>query len=343
MEELYADPNYRRKMYFSHCCLCDLPDLKSLCHWYPDDHLVGSVDGDGDTGSLLAATEEKGLDVLKWLYAHGDSVILANHYGRTPLMEAALWGRLETVRYLIGLGVSLKAIDANGMRAVDLADNTQRNTKERTIRSGEIYREHPEADRRRELIRAFFERTSPTPMSTASTAVPPRRRAFFDRKPNGKLDILRPQELVGPPGRQLQKAFATLDRGPNYPYVNAMSGYTQSGWPNVLDNEEWTTKAEVLRAHFKLPANTRLASHVEPQLLAYLLDRHSLFHFMEYDLANLEEVKPPNLAEAIITISKNEVCASCTTFIEHFRAHFPDLPVRFDCVGDTAPPPLRTL
>jgi hypothetical protein len=337
LQELYNDPDFRRKMYVSHCCYAELPDLKLLCNRYPDDHLIGSVDEEGNTGSLLAATEEKGLDVLKWLHAQGDPIALSNHYGRTPLMEAAIWGRPETVRYLAGQGVDLGSMDANGMRAVDLAADTERNTKERTTRSGVLYREHPQAGRRRELIRAFLERVSVPPTGSSGSVNVPQRRAFFDRRPDGSLDIIRPQELVQPPHGQQQKAFATLDRGPNYPYVNAMSGYSHKGWPNVLDNAEWTTKAEVLRAHFGLPANRGLASHVEPQLLAYFLDRHSLFHFTNCDPRELYGARPPHSVQPIITISKDQVCDSCREFIGHFQNHFPGLHVTFNCVGDTTP------
>jgi hypothetical protein len=335
--ELYNDPDFRREMYISHCCYAELPDLKLLCKRHPDDHLIGSVDEEGNTGSLLAATEEKGLDVLRWLQAKGDPITLPNHYGRTPLMEAALWGRLETVRYLFEQGVDLDALDANGMRAIDLAADTERNTKERTTRIGKVYRERPDAGRRRELIRVFLERAS-VPLTGSSGPVNVRqRRAFFDRRPDGSLDIIRPQELVRPPHGQQQKAFATLDRGPNYPYVNAMSGYTHKGWPNVLDNAEWTNKAELLRAHFGLPANRSLASHVEPQLLAYFLDRHSLFHFTNCDLRELYGARPPHSVQPVITISMKKVCDSCRTFIEHFQRHFPGFHVTFNCVGDMTP------
>lgn len=68
--------------------------------------------------------------------------------------------------------------------------------------------------------------------------------------------IYQPQLLLEIPnglhGPQLQKAFATLDRGPNYPYVNAMSGYTHPDHANVLDNQTWTDKAVRLRAMLNL-------------------------------------------------------------------------------------------
>jgi len=350
LQELYEDRHFRRDMYASHCSSCDLPNLVSLCRQYPNDGLIGSIDREGNTGSLLAATEENGLSVLKWLHKRGDFWKRANHYGRTPLMEAALWGRLDNVRYLIREGCDIDTRDANGMRAIDLSDDTERNTKERTIRSGQFYREASVAGQLRKQIHAFLERaaSSSSSSSSAGTAVtrPPQRRAFFDRKPNGSPEILRPRESVEPPVGKLEKAFATLDRGPNYPYVNAMSGYTQPDWPNVLANEEWATKANALRAFFGLSDSKALASHVEPQLLAYLLDRHSLIKWdshLDHYLSRLESVRPDHSIRPVVTISKRYICSSCETFIQHFQRKFPGFRVDFHCVGDTAAPPLVVL
>jgi hypothetical protein len=260
---------------------------------------------------LLAATEEKGLNVLKWLHAQGDSQTQANHYGRTPLMEAALWGRLDTVRYLVREGVDIDARDANGMRAIDPSDEMERNTKERISRSRCFYREASHAGQLRKQVQALLQRSASSSSRSNSTGTailrPPQRCAFFDRKPDGSLEILRPRESVEPPVGKLEKAFATLDRGPNYPFVNAMSGYTQPGWPNVLANEEWAAKADGLRAFFGLPGNKALASHIEPQLLVYLLDRHSLIQWdshLEHDLSRLDSVRPAHSIRPVITISK---------------------------------------
>jgi hypothetical protein len=343
LHELYEDPDYRRMMYVSHCSLCELQELASLCRQYPDDHLIGSIDEEGNTGSLLAATQENGVNMLKWLHAHGGSLTMANHYGRTPLMEAALWGRLGSVRYLVGEGVDIETCDANEMRAIDLSDDTERNTKERKSRCGCGYREVPTAGHYRKQIQALLKRTAlPSSTSTPTvTTLPPRRLAFFYRNPDGSLEIFRPRESVQPPVGKLQKAFATLDRGPSYPYINAMSGYTQAGWLNVLDNGEWTTKADLLRDLFGLPKDRSLASHVEPQLLAYLLDRHSLLLWdshMERDLAELIGVIPDYSIHSIISISKPEVCDACKIFIQKFQENFPGFRVEFHCVGDSMTP-----
>ncbi|KAK1081895.1 hypothetical protein LTR48_007275, partial [Friedmanniomyces endolithicus] len=346
MAKLYLDPVYRQTMYMSHCCLREVPELQLLCRQYPDDQLIGCVDEEGNTGALLAATEEGGLEILRWLQRHGDSITLANHYGRTPLMEAALWGRLSTVQYLTRQSIDREVRDGNGMRAVDLAEDTGRNAKERRLRSV-LYREAPDAGMRREQIQSLLERLSPRSMPS-NTSIPStaQRRAFFNRRADGTLEVYRPQVLLQPPGRQdgLQKAFATLDRGPNYPYVNAMSGYTHAGWPNVLDNSIWTDKAETLRAILDLPENRRAASHVEPQLLAYLLDRHSLHALADRrERQELLSVMPTYSLRPIITVSKSEFCPFCRELFERFRANFPEFGVTLQCVGESAIAPLDVL
>lgn len=351
MHDLISDPEFRRHMYVSHCTRGEVEDLKALCHRYPQDHLIGSVDEEGNTGALLAATEEVGLQALQWLIKKGASVQRANHFGRTPLMEATLWGRLATVRYLTQQGADLQSHDANGMRAVDFAAETERNKKERKVRANGFYRESSDADEKRRQIAAWLNNLAPTaPLEGSdSWSAVGQRRAFFDRKPDGKLEVYRPHTLLSPPsdklGPQVQKAFATLDRGLSYPYVNVMSGYSHPNWPNVLDNELWTAKAERLRAFLGLPPDKSAASHVEPQLLAYLVDHHSLRPLDDWrddsDLDDLRNVLPDQALKPLITVSKTKLCDKCDTFFEYFKSALPDFKVAFHCIGDTCAAPLQ--
>ena len=175
LEELYLDPGFRRKMYFSHCILREVGELEVLCHRYPDDHLIGCVDKEGNTGVLLAATEENGLRTLTWLQNRGDSIRRANQYGRTPLMEAALWGRLDTVQYLTQQSIDLEARDGNGMQAADLAADTQRNAKERAQRSGKVYRERSDASQKRDQVKALLERLTSSEREPADREIATRR------------------------------------------------------------------------------------------------------------------------------------------------------------------------
>jgi len=121
-----------------------------------------------------------------------------------------------------------------------------------------------------------------------------------------------------------------------------MSGYSHHDHANVLDNRTWTDKAERLRAMFGLPKDRSLASHVEPQLLSYLLDRHSL-HMAEDrgDRAELATVMPAYCLRPVITVSKPDLCGNCIQMFEAFKARFPGFNVIFHCVGDSAAAPLH--
>ncbi|KAG9516558.1 hypothetical protein KCV07_g6716, partial [Aureobasidium melanogenum] len=268
----------------------EIRELELLCRQYPDDHFMDHVDEEANTGALFAATEE-----------------IANHYGRTPLMEAALWGRLGTVQYLTQQrDVNFRLRDGNNMQAKDLAEDTSRNRKERMVRSGGVYREPADADTQRKQIQALLERLDPPLPNRPCTE--PCRRTFFHRNPDGTLEIYGPRTLLRPPYGGMQKAFATLDRGPNYPLVNVMSGYTHTGWPNVLNNAFGTNRAESLQEMLGLPRLSRLASHVEPQLLAYILSRHSLEMVEDENHRQaLESVMPANSPRAVITVSKRDL------------------------------------
>src|SRR6202012_2927537 len=117
------------------------------------------------------------------------------------------------------------------------------------------------------------------------------------------------------------KAFATLDRGPHYPYINVMSGYSHPGWPNILDNDVWTARAERLRAILDLPADISAASHVEPQLLAYLVYHHSILNLFEDEDKYLEffGAMPAYILRPIITVSKARFCHKCAEFFDRFK------------------------
>lgn len=233
---------------------------------------------------------------------------------------------------MVQQSINFGACDANGMRAIDLAADTERNTKERVQRSGQVYREPPGANRHGLQIIALLERLISSKSVWGHTEVASQRRAFFGRKSNGKLEVYWPQILLellsGLRGIHIQKAFATLDRGSSYPYVNAM---------NVLDNKEWTDKAEDLRSLLGLPKDKSAASHVEPQLLAYLLDRHSLIDMFEDDDDHQEfaSAMPVYSLRPIITVSKPDFGPECFEFFDRCKDNFPGFDVVFHFVEDS--------
>lgn len=107
--------------------------------------------------AILVSRTLNGVGALRNLSKIGSSLDCINQSGRTPLMEAALWGCLANVTYLLQQGVDYIGRDRNGMQAFDLAADTVRNEAERTERRrGGIFTEHSDAARRRRHIRELL-------------------------------------------------------------------------------------------------------------------------------------------------------------------------------------------
>lgn len=122
-----------------------------------------------------------------------------------------------------------------------------------------------------------------------------------------------------------------------------MSGRNHSGWPNILDNKVLTLKAETLRAMLGLRPDEDAASHVERQLLAYLIHTH-----WPYMLEGGDDLKvlADNMLSydlhPIITVSKEDLCDDCLEFFARFKNMFTYIGVTFHCVGDSACAAVKT-
>lgn len=78
---------------------------------------------------------------------HGSDVDHQNKAGRSALMEAALWGRIDNVRHLLAYGADCDLFDNDGYQAIDLAGISLRNEDERFERSGGDTPVYKECDR----------------------------------------------------------------------------------------------------------------------------------------------------------------------------------------------------
>ncbi|KAK5721284.1 hypothetical protein LTR17_014746 [Elasticomyces elasticus] len=319
LDKLMATAEYRKDLYISYCSARQIKYLESLFSSYHD-NFASMTDEEGNNGILLVAAEEDGVPTIKWLRDHGVQLPCSNMYGRTALMEAALWGRAHTVKYLIATGVDTRIQDANGMRAIDLARDHLRNQAERISRAGGGYREAMDASRYRRIVVNYLDEHEMQGAPMAEIPAPVGNLGFFQRLPNGHLALFKGTTLLEVPADKKEKAFATMDRGFEYPVVNAMSGYSNSGWNEVLDNSEWTEKALKFCRLIGHNTTKSFASHVEKQLVAYLFDRHCLgeedYGAMEPDdVMALQEMMPPSLpVGTIIAVSKDSLCSDCVEF-----------------------------
>ena len=81
---------------------------------------VNAKDADGLT-SLMKASDEGHVDVVRLLIERGADVNAANEEGWTALMYASSRGHVDVVRLLIERGADVHVVDARGRTALDLA------------------------------------------------------------------------------------------------------------------------------------------------------------------------------------------------------------------------------
>ncbi|XP_064614548.1 ankyrin repeat and SOCS box protein 14-like [Liolophura sinensis] len=76
----------------------------------------------GDKGRPLDAAVEYGhLDCLKYFLEHGDTVMIKDNNGRTPLMKAACRGHVDMVKFLLDRASDISAEDDLGKTALSYA------------------------------------------------------------------------------------------------------------------------------------------------------------------------------------------------------------------------------
>jgi len=362
LRDLMNDRSYRYTCYFAACCVKDKKELEALFHKYPEDSFANAVDEEGNNGILLAAAEDAGLDTIKWLEQKGVSIDQRNYYGRTALMEAALWGRLETLQFLIDRGASMSAEDANGHRAADLAADSERNEEERISRANDIVMVRPDANRKRRQILTRHETMRRDSLNGAKTSQI--HQGYFGKISPNLLWYYRADTSyeIGP-GEEI-KAFARLDRGARYPVISAMSGYSQGHRADVLNNGIWTGKAQDLCRTIGFDVSRSRASHVEKQLIAYYMDRHWIFDEDDCLSTSMESLQVtslrywisdeddcssasiessqvtslrdvlPSPPPAIITVNKLRMCPDCSAFYDQFCDYFKNVNVQIICVGE---------
>jgi ankyrin repeat protein len=85
----------------SDCILGEMSAVLRFPHTSKEPHILVCGKDEGGNTALSYVAAEKHLGMVSLLVKRGSNVNNRNAQGRTPLMEAALWGRAENVRILL--------------------------------------------------------------------------------------------------------------------------------------------------------------------------------------------------------------------------------------------------
>ena len=245
--ELMLDPEYRMARFHSACILNDYQDVRRLLSKYADP-FIEMWDRSGDNCISLAAVEGA-LSVLQLLEGKGANIHSINAQGRTPLMEAALWGRANIVDLSLSKGADPRVKDKEGKTALKLAEENRGNAKERE-RRGCLYKEPSKAAQLRRIIFNKPKLRVDDQISNvvaSSSGIPCVTQGIFTSKASG--NYVNPctisfYELGSVYNvKKERKTIARLDRGPLFQIVSAISGWNGHR-PNeeTLDNSIWMPK-----------------------------------------------------------------------------------------------------
>lgn len=280
---------------------------------------------------LHDAACEKYDEIVELLLQRGADPNAVALNGITPLMEAALWGRLSNVQLLLRHGAAKKPTcfdDGEEMDALQFAKPSPGNARRRYNRSGrghQFYKENTfERDRDRQVIALLLgeDGDSATGVSTS-----PDMFSFIQGPTNS--EVLTMVASFNIPRKQ--KCIGVLHRGDKYGTIAAMSGWIHS--PNSTLNVQiggraWTHEVRKLCHHtgHTLPPNRYdqgnpgnfYACHAEKQLAAYFISRH----VFPWDVEELSSVAPPvRLTHATIMISQ-PICFDCEEFVRRVNDTF---------------------
>ncbi|KAL4982951.1 DYW family of nucleic acid deaminases-domain-containing protein [Aspergillus falconensis] len=185
---------------------------------------------------------------LKTSPDNGAEVNASNQNGRTALMEAALWGRLETVEILLSRGADKSLRDRKKKRAVDLALPNRQNRKERHIITGGAWGDpSQEPIYKEDIARILEENQSRSGADSHQQAFEPDGN-FFRRSPD-----------------DLSIAYYAMP-SPPFPPITSMSGWAHDQGRYLADR--------VMKLSDLGQPGRFYASHAEKQLIAYFIDRH---------------------------------------------------------------------
>ncbi|KAG7039473.1 ankyrin repeat protein [Colletotrichum scovillei] len=271
----------------------------------------------------------------------GADVNAGDNRGRTPLMEAALWTRVELVGILLAAGASAQQKDRDGRVAADFSEENERNDEEREYRHVDYAEKPLKSKSRRRHIRALLGVAPPLQAQVAKSELANLFQPRFVKSPAAKTALLINPRRGIPIARQDQTIGVLLRSRPFEPVV-AVGGWTGGGFQSPLGGNDYSRLDSNYWAHKTLSFAKRIgfafdeheldpdsvsglyhASHVTAQLLCFVAHKHQLFIENEDDrdrqirleiLFHYQHMETLTKAEIVIS---QKPCPNCLSFMEY--------------------------
>jgi Ankyrin repeats (3 copies) len=322
-----------RKMWFvSHCVLKETAKVRHMLHQYKKDRLHNDRDRYGNDVMSLVAMEGH-VCIMELLHDEGTGISNVNARGRTPLMEAALWGRDDAVKFLLEKGADSQLKDHKYRTALDLAQDTDQNKREREARS-RMYRDSQDLRYARIRICARLERLT-SAISLMQRPVQNLATFFSGHFQQAGLDLAWYDRTISYGLDYDTRTVGLLSCNPHVPVISAMSGSNHHlPHPQTLDNRTWTLKVRDLCAviGFGLHSHPRdhlfvgsyNACHAEKQLATYYIDQHFLWgdELRDPDVKELQRMRPIGSPPKASIAVNRPGCPDCKAFLRHVQVEF---------------------
>ncbi|KAF4969201.1 hypothetical protein FSARC_3531 [Fusarium sarcochroum] len=345
LEELYSDPSWRLDKFFSYCINNDICGVRRLISAFGDP-FTESQDENGDNCVSFAAVEGHA-SMICFLHENGGNLNNVNMEGKTPLMEASLWGRLDVMEFLLANGANASLQDRKGRKALFYAQPSGATTR-MSQRHGH-YSETSQAESNRRVIALRLQSYEPVGarQQLNNSGRSKSGRFIVERNPRqNQITYFEHNTTYDIPDEY--KTIARLDRGRLFPIISAASGWRiDFAVEDIIDNYLWTCRVRELckLINYDLPPDQRdrseppgtfFASHAEKKLIAYYIDRHMVLpcamiedikqeergewigeHFALQDLAEVQPEFPT--IKARICVSRG-ICENCEQFVNQVEA-----------------------